>query len=262
MLQTVAHSLPVGNTPRFHLETSPHTIWNMSDPKASAARVGARIRAIREQREMSMRELAARAYISYGYLRGIEVGAKAVSRIDLIDSIAEALGVTRDDLLGSSEPQVVSPVREATRILEEAARGVQGVPIPLIGVVPADVVRWANWEASVMRTIDVPLAWIGSRSAENLFIVVASGDCLMRRGIIHGTHVLCERAQGRVPRDKQIVVVRVGNEVTMKVWRTIDDRIELHDGEGVVVIRLDTLTDVVVEGMFVKAWLDEDPGSA
>lgn len=225
-----------------------------------ARRLGQRIKALRGDLRLTQAELARRAFVSRSYIAWLETGRNMPS-FEVLGHVADALGVTRDALI--AEEPLPQPVEStAVRILEDLVEGVQGVPIRYIGTVPADVLRWAEWEEGSMRTIPVPLAWMGSRSKEDLFIVEASGDCLMRRGIIHGTQVLCERAYGRMPRDRQIVVVRVGDEVTMKVWRIVEDRVELHDGDGNVIARLDTLDDVVVVGFYVKSWLDDELGSA
>jgi ribosome-binding protein aMBF1 (putative translation factor) len=56
-----------------------------------------KVRAWREHRGMSARDLAAKADLSPGYLSQIETGARA-GTIDFMKRIAEALRVTLDDL--------------------------------------------------------------------------------------------------------------------------------------------------------------------
>jgi len=108
--------------------------------------------------------------------------------------------------------------------------------VPVLGRVPADVVRWASpREATVsaIRVLEEDL-----RGVQDAFALEVSGDCLRSLGIFHGDVVIVEPARGRWPRNGQLVVVRVGDEVSLKRWVQTAEGIALEDGEGNVVYRL------------------------
>lgn len=80
------------------------------DEQALAARTGAAIRAIRERRQLSMREVATRAGISQPFLSQIERGQSMPSMITVY-RLAETLDVTPGELLPTSTESKVTMVR-------------------------------------------------------------------------------------------------------------------------------------------------------
>ena len=80
------------------------------DEQALAARAGAAIRAVREKRQLSMREVATRAGISQPFLSQIERGQSMPSMITVY-RLAETLDVTPGELLPTSTESKVTVVR-------------------------------------------------------------------------------------------------------------------------------------------------------
>lgn len=92
------------------------------DEQALAARAGAAIRAIREKRQLSMREVATRAGISQPFLSQIERGQSMPSMITVY-RLAQTLDVTPGELLPTSTESKVTVVRgDEGRLLPVADR--------------------------------------------------------------------------------------------------------------------------------------------
>lgn len=83
--------------------------------------VGKRIRAVRQQRGMSLRDLAHRSGVSKAYLSQLENDPGRRPSVDVVCRIAEALGVSVLELLGRGEPGATTP---------EAASRPGGTPAP------------------------------------------------------------------------------------------------------------------------------------
>lgn len=123
----------------------------------------------------------------------------------------------------------------------------------VIGRVPADSLRWAEWE-NEERTVPVPREWLGARSESDFVVLEVSGDCMVGRKIHSGMLVLCRKLNGAHPKDDAIVVVRVGSDVTLKVWREDGDGARLEDGHGQTVARVRPGDDVDVIASVVMSW--------
>lgn len=123
----------------------------------------------------------------------------------------------------------------------------------VIGRVPADSLRWAEWE-NEERTVPVPREWLGARSESDFVVLEVSGDCMVGRKIHSGMLVLCRKLNGAHPKDDAIVVVRVGSDVTLKVWREDGGAARLEDGHGQTVARVRPGDDVDVIASVVMSW--------
>lgn len=123
------------------------------------------------------------------------------------------------------------------------------IDVPFRGLVPADTLRWTQAESEDV-SVRVSRRLVGARPASHLFAVAVSGDCLGALRIQDGDTVYCERVDRR-PRNGEIVVVRLADEVTMKVWRQDGAIIRLSDGSGLVVRELSALDDFTVEGIAI-----------
>lgn len=71
---------------------------------SEGALLGARVRALREDRGLSLRELARRAEVQVSDISRLERGLTRQPRLALGMSLARALGVTLSQLLGEAEP--------------------------------------------------------------------------------------------------------------------------------------------------------------
>ncbi|HLI51001.1 MAG TPA: helix-turn-helix domain-containing protein [Thermomicrobiaceae bacterium] len=147
-------------------------------------------------------------------------------------------------------------LREIERQLQglqiEEVRTEEPVPVHYYGVVPADTLRWVSGEGSDAVRL-VPPSWMG-RSPRDFLVVTASGDCLLPRGIADGHDVLIERANGRAPQNGQIILIRVEDEYSLKIWQRDGDWIELRDGHGNVVRRLSILAEFEIIGFYKANW--------
>jgi transcriptional regulator with XRE-family HTH domain len=149
----------------------------------------------------------------------------------------------------------VYETKETIRFLRESIEAMEGrlaldeIEVRYRGVVPADSVRWVATEAEE-RTLRVSRRLVGSRAAERLFAVAISGECLAALKIHDGDVVYCERIE-RLPRDGEIALVRLADEVTLKVWWRVGAGVELRDGDGQVVKTLSGVDEFTVEGVAV-----------
>lgn len=119
--------------------------------------------------------------------------------------------------------------------------------VEVIGRVPADGVRWAD--IGDVYTVEVLREFVADASAP--FGLEVTGDCFRSVGIYPGDIVVCDQPQGRTPNDRQIVVVRVEDGVTLKRWCVVDGGIELRDGDDQVVYTLSEGDDFEVQGLFL-----------
>lgn len=104
-----------------------------------------------------------------------------------------------------------------------SVRGIfETVLVPVLGRVPADYARWTAEPISGEFTKREYTEALSSPA-----FVVASGDCLEARGIFDGTLVLidCDAFPSK-PGD--VVVMRIGDEVTMKEWYPAENGVILR----------------------------------
>lgn len=178
---------------------------------------------------------------------------------DSASKLATVLGVHVDAVLTMARirPQVepisrfdqeqrIREVEEQLQLIRETAL-TEGVAIPLIGVVPADSVRWAA-VGDTHDTVHVPEAWVDAHGAP-LAAVRVSGDCLMSMGVLDGDIVVIERLSQNEVRDGDIVVARINGDYTLKQWRVVAGSVELRDGAGETVYRLSVMDEFELVGV-------------
>jgi transcriptional regulator with XRE-family HTH domain len=90
-------------------------------PNPTAAKVGARIRALREERGMSLSKLGTASGVSKGSLSGIERGLVLIT-IATLDTIARALGMSAAELLAHPDDGPLEAVLDQIRRLPEEER--------------------------------------------------------------------------------------------------------------------------------------------
>lgn len=98
MLPFVTHPLPFVKHGRFHLTESPYTLRSM-DEKAMAKRFGSRVKRLRQAWGLTAGELAERVNLSESYIRVLESGVRTGASVIATKRIADALGVTVDNLI-------------------------------------------------------------------------------------------------------------------------------------------------------------------
>lgn len=220
----------------------------MTDNRAE--QLGKRVLALREARHWTQAELARRAFIGRSYVAHIEDG-KNMPSVDVIDRVASALGTTASMLLSGADPDVRSPEEVGATVLEEVIKAVQGVPIRVIGRVPADTLRIVDLEEMSETRPPVYLSQQQLGGARAPFAVEISGDCFRSHGIYDGDIVICDRAQEREPEDWDLVLVRLNGETTFKRWRLAQGRHELRDGDDETVHVIVASDRVEVLGFYV-----------
>jgi transcriptional regulator with XRE-family HTH domain len=82
-------------------------------PQRELAPFGGRLKKLREEAGLTQRELAERAEVSLSIVFQIEQGAKKDPRISTLVALAEALGVSVDELVGrETEPPEPEPPKK------------------------------------------------------------------------------------------------------------------------------------------------------
>ena len=117
--------------------------------------LGLRLRALRHGRGAGLKDIAAAAGVSVSYLSEIEKGKKYPKPEKLV-ALADALGVTFEELVSPREADALEPVRSALRtpFLRE-------FPFRLFGVEPEDVVRLIGEESERGGALVRALAEVG-----------------------------------------------------------------------------------------------------
>lgn len=124
-----------------------------------------------------------------------------------------------------------------------------GTQVRIVGRIPADSLRWMELEGESVQTVSVaPEFLVGARSP---FALEVSGDCLRSIGIYHGDAVVFDTPISEPPRDRQLVAIRVGDEVTLKRWCVTGDGVELRDGDEAVVHHVRADDDLEVIGLYL-----------
>ena len=168
----------------------------------------------------------------------------------VLPDIARVLQIDLSELTERYEGE--KQLRGETSAPKGVRPAVERIEIPLLARVPASRLTWINAE-SERRMIELPASWLTDVRAPAMAVEV-NGNCLAARGIYDGDIVICETVtdtnalpQGRV------VLVRIEDEYTLKVWYWIgDDRAELRDGAGVVIATLSAGVDFEVKGIARK----------
>lgn len=195
------------------------------------------------------------------------------SRVPLSDSchlIATGLDINPDVVLFMAghtraldralpEYERARDIRTLTRVAETLTREEldRYISVQSWGRIPADSFRWE--QASTGREeppVRVPAEYIGTRSLKDLFVVQASGKCLVDLAIDDGDLVLCRRLYHEQPDEGDVVVARIGDEYTLKVFHREGDWIHLQDGTGTTVYSVSIIDadELDIQGVKLYRW--------
>jgi transcriptional regulator with XRE-family HTH domain len=216
--------------------------------------VGRLIRNRRQAIGFTQVDLFQRTGIEQYYISQIERGKVKQPGKGFLLQIAEAMEMDPNTLLIAADyaPLNHGAYQQEQEVRpEDVAHGAQRVSF--WGRVPADTLRWVASQSEGER-VTVPGLFIGTREIETLFVVQASGDCLIRRKIADGQLVLCEKPDGRLPRNNQVVAIRVGDERSLKVFHRDGDTITLRDGDNNITATLTIDDDIEVVGFVIATW--------
>lgn len=204
-------------------------------------RLGAFIRNRRQQLGLTQEMVEELSGVSQHYQSQIERGKVDRPGDAFLEALAKALELDMAD------------IRRAQGWVVEGDD--EEVDVRYAGLVPADSVRWT----AVMEGDETMRVWselLDAHAPEHCFVVRVSGDCLRSRGIVDGNFVLLrERRPDERPHDGEIVLARVGDEHSLKVWKLADGEVWLVDGDEQIVYR-DSVdrAKIVVDGLYVAHW--------
>lgn len=196
--------------------------------------LGAYLKRAREAKDISQEYLGELIGKDQVYVSQIERGRNRRPPQDMLAMLADILEVPLEMLFRLAGWRVI--------VGDELV-------VTVRGVIPADSVRWTSGEGSILAEVRVLLEDLGD--ARDPYGLEVSGDCMRSIGILSGDVVIVQPANGREPHDGQLVVVRVGDEFSLKRFRPRDGGIELEDGTGAVVYRLAPSDDFEVIAFYV-----------
>jgi SOS-response transcriptional repressor LexA len=178
--------------------------------------VGTLVRNRRKALGFTQRDLFQRTGIEQYYISQIETGKVKQPGKGLLMLIAEALDMAPNTLLIAAD---YAPIEEPVPLNRSEL-----LYLPFYGRVPADYLRWTA-AASEPEQLGIPSSF--AVDAKRPILVQASGDCLREREISTDDYVIIDF--GAMPRMAgDIVVVRIGDEVTMKEWHPVQGGVELR----------------------------------
>lgn len=184
-------------------------------------------------------QLEERTDLSQHYISQVELGKVKLPGDGVLRKFAHGLDLSWEDVFIAAGRAIRIDAGDADHIAH----------IPDQGRVPADAVRYCEFGERGL-TVEVPADWLPASSS--CLAVRASGDCLASRGIHDGDYVVL-RTDVAVDavRDGTIVLVRVGDEYTLKAWHRGRAGVELRDGDGRVVHMVTEGHDYQLIGTYV-----------
>lgn len=144
-------------------------------------------------------------------------------------------------------------LRNSLVLLEAAEKGRARVrKVVVVGCIPADTVRWFAAADSAEPPIEIAESTLaGARNVRAARIV---GDCMHGINIGDGDYIIFAVEPLRQPKDHDLVVVRVNEDVTFKRWRVVDGAVELHDGDGRPVYRISEADELEIIGYYLTIY--------
>jgi len=171
--------------------------------------VGKRVKALREEQKLTLKELASKAGISVGFLGDIESGRTKPSLVTL-NNLAGALGTTSDYLLGrTNDPRPISSIEK----LPPQAIPVDKsslVPVPIYGVIRAGEPMFVNEEI-------LGYEYVLKDDVKNgdYFFLLVKGDSMVNARICEGDLILVRKQDWLENGDIGVIIVN-SEETTIK----------------------------------------------
>lgn len=210
--------------------------------------IGTRLKDLRLQKGLSLRELAKQAHTSHSFIADIEAGRSNPS-LDTIDALAKALHVSIDYLLGRTDNPC--PFYDISLIPGAYPAG-KMIKLPVLGVIRAGnpilaVENIIGWE-------EVPEEDI--KDGEYFFLRI-TGDSMKDANIPDGSYVLV-RKQDYVDDGKIAVVLVNGEEATVKKVKYINGKVMLLPANPAYEPQIYDATEVKIIGRVVSAHIRFD----
>ncbi len=207
------------------------------------------------ERKLTRRELAHALEMSEASIYSwLAVDAEHQRKISprSADRLAAVLGVHANEVrevAGLPRRRSASAFVPVTR--QEGLAAARVLFVPVIGIAPGNSLRHA---ATIGELIPLPARNLPQLSKPQAVIV--SGDSLLNRGISDGDYLILETdIDTAKPVDSDIVVVRVGDDLSMKEHLKVGDRVLLRPTEpGYETIELSEADDVELIGVASSVW--------
>ncbi|HEY8342502.1 MAG TPA: XRE family transcriptional regulator [Calditerricola sp.] len=204
---------------------------------------GDRIREERQKRGLTLRQLAQKANISFGYLYHIEHG-RNIPSVAVLRRIADALGVPVSEFIEGEED------REAGRDL---------VRIPLLGVTHAGSPTWA--EETLDDYLLVPRDMLPAGGEGDFFALRVRGQC-MEPVIPEGSTVIVHRQPQVEPGRIAVVFWPDANEAQIRRVYHSNGRVVLQAENPNFPPIILSRSNVRILGRVVKVLVDVDASAA
>lgn len=183
---------------------------------------GSVIRAKRNELGLSQEELGARVGKDQSYISDIERGKNRRPDEWVVRRLAWELKIDEAYLFD---------------LLGVGVKIGEGRIVAVRGLVPADSVRVTSSEGvTVLEVRVLPEDIRRARHPDEVYGLQVTGDCMRLLGILPGDVVIVEPAYD-VPENGELVVVRIGDEVSLKRWSMFRDAVELRDAADTIVWR-------------------------
>jgi len=184
--------------------------------------VGQKIRLLRKEKDLTLKDVAQRANISISYLNDIEKERSNPS-LDTLKQIAKALDVKPSYLLEDAETILTdSFILKEQPAVYGVNRGI--ITLPVVGTVAAGIPILA--EENIEEYMDFPKDLADGAT----FALRVRGDSMIGVGIYDGDYVVVK--QQPTAENGQTVVARVEGAVTIKRFYRLDNKIRLEPANG------------------------------
>ncbi len=202
-----------------------------------ATMFGTWMRQRRQELELTQEELEARSGIPQSYLSQIERGAVGRPLRDKLKALSAALDVPLWQLAA-----LVYDVR-----LDAVEQVSDYTDVPIIGTVPSDRITYQVAGVSAVRVLPEMV-----QGAADPFALLVEAEGFPPAGIVPGDAVILDRpGDGRIPRHRQLVAVRLAGQIVLRRWIQTDAGAALQDADGRIVAQADGRAGWELIGLYV-----------
>jgi len=179
------------------------------------------IKALRASKGWSQQQLSIKSGVPRSTISLIELKEGQKPRYDVLEKLAQALGVSTDYLLGKPPNRTESPNE-----LWERLKAYQPISVPIKGIIPAGTPTAI--EETDLGYVYVPRDLL--RGKKDVYALEVSGESLAGDGIYPGDYAVVDPNATVV--NGKIYVVRIGHEVVARHIEHTDGSIRLRASNG------------------------------